>query len=250
MNDQPLASAVAIVTGGSRGIGAAIVRRFAQQGAAIVFNYARREAEAHALADALGAGGARVVAQQADIADPASARALFDRAESAFGPVSILVNNAGILPSSYPTLGTASDALIDEVFDVNVKGVLYALREAAGRMREGGRIINFSSSAIALQRSGYGLYCASKAAVEALGAIFAKELRGRSITVNTVAPGPVDTELFRAGKSEETIAQLAKASPLERLGRPEDIADVVAFLAGPQGTWINGQVLRANGGMV
>jgi 3-oxoacyl-[acyl-carrier protein] reductase len=158
------------------------------------------------------------------------------------------VNNAGIMKLA--PVAASDDALFDSQIAVNLKGSFNAMREAARRLRGGGRIINFSTSVIGLRLETYGVYIATKAAIEGLTAVLSKEMRGRNITVNAVAPGPTGTDLFLNGKSQEQIDRLAKLNPLERLGTPEDIASAVAFLAGPDGQWINGQVLRANGGMV
>jgi len=234
-----------IVTGASRGIGAAIARRLAADGLNVIVNYAGSAAEAEALAVEIGG-----LAVQADVADPAAARRLFEEAETAFGGVDMLVNNAGIMPSSLPTVADTDDETFDRLVAVNLKGSFNMMREAARRLRDGGRIVNFSTSVIGLALPGYGPYAATKAAIETMTNILAKELRGRRITVNAIAPGPTATDLFLEGKSDETIERLAKAAPLERLGTPEDIAAAVAFLAGPDGGWINGQTLRANGGIV
>ncbi|WP_035061328.1 SDR family oxidoreductase [Andreprevotia chitinilytica] len=243
-------SKVAIVTGASRGIGAAIAHRLAQDGMAVVVNYAGRVEEAAAVVSQIVAQGGRAIAVQADVADAAAVRQLFDAAEAGFGHVDVLVNNAGVMPPNLPQLADTDDATFDKLFAINVKGTFNTLREAAGRLRSGGRIVNFSSSVIGLALPGYAVYAATKSAVETFTNIFAKELRGKAITVNAVAPGPTATALFLTGKSDEQIDRLAKAAPLERLGTPEDIAATVAFLAGPDGAWINGQTLRANGGIV
>lgn len=160
----------------------------------------------------------------------------------------MLVNNAGVMMLS--PLASADDQSFSKQIDINLKGTFNTLREAANRLRSGGRIINFSTSVVGLKLENYGVYAATKAAVETLTTIMSKEMRGRSITVNAVAPGPTATDLFLNGKSDELIARMSKMNPLERLGTPEDIASVVSFLAGPQGSWMNGQILRANGGMV
>ena len=173
---------------------------------------------------------------------------MFDAAEAAFGGVDVLVNNAGIMKLA--KIADSDDALFDSQIAINLKGTFNTMREAAKRLRDGGRIINFSSSVVGAASRTYGVYAATKAAVEAMTAILSKELRGRIITVNAVAPGPTATELFLDGKPQEVIDRFAKMAPLERLGQPEDIAAAVAFLAGPDGAWINGQTLRANGGMV
>ncbi|SDO17086.1 3-oxoacyl-[acyl-carrier protein] reductase [Rhodoferax sp. OV413] len=238
---------VAIVTGASRGIGAAIAQRLAEDGFAITVNYASSAAEADALVASLQAQGHRAVAIQANVAHSAEVRALFDATEQALGKVDVLVNNAGILKAM--PLADTSDELFDQTLAINTRGTFNTLREAARRMNDGGRIVNFSSTTLALNLPGYAVYNASKAAVEAMTPVFAKELRGRNITVNTVAPGPVATELFLNGKTPEQIQAFSKMPPLERLGQPDDIAQVVSFLAGPQAAWVNGQVLRANGGL-
>jgi 3-oxoacyl-[acyl-carrier protein] reductase len=238
---------VAIVTGASRGIGAAIAERLAVDGYTVVVNYAGNAAAADAMVSRIEAAGGRAVSAQADVADPAAVARLFEQAETAFGGVDVLVNNAGIMALS--PLATTTDADFDRQIAINLKGTFNGLREAARRLRNGGRIISFSTSVVGLKLENYGVYAATKAAVETMTAILAKELRGRSITVNAVAPGPTATDLFLDGKSPELVAKLAAMNPLERLATPQDIAATVAFLAGPDGGWINGQTLRANGGM-
>ena len=239
---------VAIVTGASRGIGAAVAERLARDGFTVVVNYSGNEAAAEALVRKIEAAGGRALAARADVADPAAVARLFGAAETAFGGVDVLVNNAGIMKLA--PLADSDDALFDSQIAVNLRGAFNALREASRRLRKGGRIINFSSSVVALRFETYGVYVATKAAIEAMTPVLAKELRGRSITVNAIAPGPTATDLFLKGKSPELIDHMSKMNPLERLGTPEDIAAAVAFLAGPDGAWINGQVLRANGGMI
>lgn len=239
---------VAIVTGASRGIGAAIARRLVGDGLAVVVNYAGKAAEAEDLARDLADAGGQAIAVQADVGDPAAVARLFDAAEAAFGGVDVLVNNAGIMKLA--PLADSDDALFDTQVAVNLKGAFNTLREAARRLRNGGRIVNLSSSVVGLKPETYGVYTATKAAVEAMTGILSKELRGRSITVNAVAPGPTATDLFLNGKSAELIERMSKMNPLERLGTPSDIANAISFLVGPDGGWINGQVLRSNGGMV
>ena len=239
---------VAIVTGASRGIGAAIAERLARDGVTVAVNFAGRAAEAEQLVRKIEAAGGRAITAQADVSDPAAVARLFDAAEAAFGGVDVVVNNAGIMKMA--SMAESDDALFDSQVTVNLKGTFNTLRQAARRLRDGGRIINLSTSVVGLKLETYGVYAATKAAVETMTAILSKELRGRSITVNAVAPGPTGTDLFLNGKSDEWVARLAQMNPLERLGTPTDIAGTVAFLAGPDGGWVNGQVLRANGGMV
>jgi 3-oxoacyl-[acyl-carrier protein] reductase len=239
---------VAIVTGASRGIGAAIAERLAANGFTVVVNYAGRAADAEALVAKIEAAGGRATPAQADVSDPAAVARMFDAAQAAFGGVDVLINNAGIMKLA--SIADSDDALFDSQVAINLKGVFNTLREAAKRLREGGRIINLSSSVVGLRPPTYAVYAATKAGVEAMTYVLTKELRGRNITVNAVAPGPTATALFLDGKPQAVIDNLAKAAPLERLGQPEDIANAVAFLAGPDGAWINGQVLRANGGII
>jgi 3-oxoacyl-[acyl-carrier protein] reductase len=241
---------VAIVTGSSRGIGAAIAKRLAMDGFAVVVNYAGNAAEAAKVVGAITAAGGRAMAVQADVGDAAACTRLFDEAEKAFGGVDVLVNTAGVMLGNRPMLADTDDASFERIMGTNVRGTFNTMRLAAKRVRRGGRIVNFSTSVIGLALPGYAVYAASKGAVEVLTNIAAKELRGKEITVNAVAPGPTATDLFMQGKSEQEVAQMAKMAPLERLGTPEDIAGAVAFLAGPDGAWINGQTLRANGGIV
>jgi 3-oxoacyl-[acyl-carrier protein] reductase len=240
-------SKVAIVTGASRGIGAAVAQRLAHDGFTVVVNYSGNAALAEALVRKIEKSGGRAMAAQADISDPAAVRRLFDATETAFGGVDLLVNNAGIM--TLANIADTEDAAFDRLIAVNLKGTFNTLREAASRLRAGGRIINFSSSVVGLLAPGYAVYAATKAGVEAMTSVLAKELRGRNITVNAVAPGPTATDLFLKGKSPELVDRLAKLAPLERLGQPGDIADAVAFLAGRDAGWINGQTLRANGGI-
>jgi 3-oxoacyl-[acyl-carrier protein] reductase len=238
---------VAIVTGASRGIGAAVAERLAADGFTVVINYSSDVKPAETLARKIEAKGGRALTARADVSDAAAVRGMFDAAEAAFGGVDVLVNNAGIMKLA--KIADSDDALFDQQIAINLKGSFNAMREAAKRLRDGGRIINFSTSVVGLKTETYGVYAATKAAIETLSAILSKEMRGRSITVNAVAPGPVGTDLFLSGKSPELIERLSRMNPLERLGTPEDIAASVSFLAGPDGGWINGQTLRPNGGM-
>lgn len=237
---------VALVTGGSGGIGKAAVRRLAADGYAVAVHYSGNKAAADALAAEIAERGGRAIAVGADVADETAVEALFDETVRAFGGLDVVVNTAGIM-----ALGPIAEYGLDQfdrIVRTNLRGTFVVSRVAARRVREGGAIINFSTSVTRTQLPGYGPYVATKAAVEALTLVLARELRGRDITVNTVAPGPTATPLFLDGKDERTVETLAKAAPLERLGRPEDIAETVAFLAGPA-RWVNGQTLFTNGGL-
>ena len=238
---------IALVTGASRGIGAAVAQRLANDGFAVVINYASSSKEADELVLTLEAKQQTSIAVKADVASASDVVAMFDVIEKTLGKVDVLVNNAGILKTI--PLAQTSDVEYDRHFNVNAKGTFNTMREAATRLNDGGRIINFSSTTLALNMPGYAVYNGTKAAVEAFTHVFAKELRGRNITVNAVAPGPIATDLFLNGKSDELIATFAKMPPLERLGQPDDIANVISFLAGPDAAWVNGQILRANGGV-
>ncbi|MEV8413541.1 SDR family oxidoreductase [Streptomyces niveus] len=252
MSEQPGAERrtdrrVVIVTGGSRGIGRESAERLAADGHAVVVNYAGNQTEAEAAVATITESGGTAMAFRADVADEVAVSALFDAAEETYGGVDVLVHAAGVM-SVTPLVDTELDAL-DRMHRTNIRGTFVVGQQAARRLRSGGAIINFSSSVVGLAFPGYTAYAASKGAVEAMTLILARELRGRDITVNAVAPGPTATALFLDGKDEETVAKLAAQAPLERLGRPEDIAEVVSFLAGPA-RWVNGQVLRANGGII
>ncbi|MBB2745113.1 UNVERIFIED_ORG: 3-oxoacyl-[acyl-carrier protein] reductase [Microbispora rosea subsp. rosea] len=244
MSDQR----VAVVTGGSRGIGRAVATTLAARGFAVVVGYQGAAAAAAEVVDAVTSAGGRAIAVQADVADENAVAAMFEAAEKQFSGVDVVVNSAGRLSLS-PIADLDLDDL-DALHRTNIRGTFVMAREAARRVRDGGTIITMSTSVVGLQLPTYGAYVASKGAVEAMTLVLARELRGRDITVNAVAPGPTATELFLDGKDEATIERMAKQPPLERLGTPEDIAEVVAFLASPAGHWINGQVVRANGGIV
>ena len=239
---------VALVTGASRGIGMAIAERLARDGFKLIVNYPENATPAEALVRKLEEAGGHAIAVKADISDSSAVRQMFEAAEAAFGGVDVLVNNAGIM--ALASIAETDDASFDRHIAVNLKGTFNTLREAAKRLRNGGRIVNFSSSVVGLLMPTYGVYVATKAAVEGLTSVLAKELRGRNITVNAVAPGPTATDLFLKGKPQDVVDRMAKMAPLERLGQPADIAGAVSFLAGPDGGWVNGQTLRVNGGIV
>ncbi|ANG98758.1 3-ketoacyl-ACP reductase [Brucella pseudogrignonensis] len=239
---------VALVTGASRGIGAAIAKRLGKDGFTVIVNYAGSADAAAAVVREIEAAGGKAMTAQADVSDAGAVKGMFDSADAAFGGVDVLINNAGIMMLA--PIAAADDQNVSRQVDINLKGTINTLREAATRLRSGGRIVNFSTTVVGLKLETYGVYAATKAAVETLTAIMAKEMRGRNITVNAIAPGPTATDLFLNGKSDELIERMAKMNPLERLGTPEDIANVVSFLSGPDSAWVNGQTLRANGGVI
>lgn len=241
---------VAIVTGASRGIGAEIAKRLAGDGYAIVVNYASNAPEADKVVAEIASAGGQAIPFKANVANSAEVAAMFDAAVQSFGKVDVLINNAGVMPAELPMLVNTDDQAYDSMMAINVKGTFNTLREAGKRMAQGGRIVNFSSSLVGTALPGYSVYAAGKAAVETMSNIFAKELRGRGIRVNVIAPGPTATELFLNGKTPEVIERLTKAAPLERLGTTVDIARTVAFMVSDEAGWVNGQTLRVNGGMV
>lgn len=239
-------SRTAIVTGAAKGIGAALAKRLAADGFQTVVNYASSAAEAQEVVAVIEAAGGRARAIRADVADASAMKALFDRAETEYGPIDVLVNNAGI--SKLSPLAQVADEDFQRLVAVNLTGAFNGMREGARRVRDGGRIINLSTSIIGNYLPAHGVYVATKAAVEAMTHVLAKELGARGVTVNAVAPGPVATELLFTGRSEELVQRLINDIPLGRLGQPDDIARIVSFLASPESGWINGQVVKANGG--
>lgn len=240
------ADRVALVTGGSGGIGRAVAERLAADGLAVAVHYAGNAARAEETRAAITGAGGRAVTVGGDVADEQAMAAAFDATEAAFGGIDVVVNTAGVMLLS--PVATLDLADLDRTLRTNVRGTFVVSQLAAGRLRPGGAIVNFSTSVTRTRFPAYGAYVASKAAVEGMTPILARELRGRDITVNAVAPGPTATPLFLEGKSQEEIDRIAAMNPAERLGTPEEIAEAVAFLAGP-GRWINGQTLFANGGM-
>lgn len=243
---NPVPSQVAIVTGASRGIGAAIARRLAREGFAVAVTYESNNAAAGQVVSDIHAANGRAVAIKADVRNAAEVTALFDETEATLGKTTLLVNNAGIM--TLAPIAEMDDAAFDTMLSINLKGVFNMLREAARRLEAGAKIVNISTSITRLASPTYGPYAATKAGVEMLTAILAKELRGRGVTVNAVAPGPTATDLFFRGKSLDLINTIAKLAPLERLGEPDDIASVVSMIAGRDGDWINGQTIFVNGG--
>ncbi|MBJ9986942.1 SDR family oxidoreductase [Acinetobacter sp. S40] len=239
---------VILITGASRGIGACTAILLAKQGHKIIINYANNDQEAEHIVKKIQMNGGIATAFKANIGHSNEVIQLFEYAFETYGRLDVLINNAGIM--YLDKIEDVDDQSIDQILAINLKGAVYTMREAAKRLTYGGKIINLSSSVVGLRPEGYGVYAASKAAIESLTAILAKELRGKNITVNAIAPGPTATELFLKGKSDELIEQLAKAAPLERLGTVEDIAVVLAFAVNEESNWINAQVLRVNGGIV
>jgi 3-oxoacyl-[acyl-carrier protein] reductase len=237
---------VALVTGGAGGIGRFVSLRLAKDGFSVVLNYAGNAEQAEQVANEIKSAGGQALVIQADVSNEADVERMFKQIVDTFGRIDVVVHTAGIMPVMM--IAETDLAVFDRIISTNLRGTLIVLKHSAKHLSEGGRIMAFSSSVIAKSFPTYGPYIASKAGVEGLVHVLTNELRGRNITVNALAPGPIPTELFLKGKSEERIEEFRKMSPLERLGQPEDIAGVVSFLAGPDGGWINGQVVRANGG--
>jgi 3-oxoacyl-[acyl-carrier protein] reductase len=242
-----LTERVAIVTGASGGIGHAVAVKLGQAGMAVAVHYAGNRDRAQAVADEITAGGGAAIVVSADIADEDQVVAMFDQVEAEFGGVDVVVNTAGIMLLSPLTDLDLDD--FDRMHRTNVRGTFVVGQQAARRVRKGGAIVNFSTSVTKIAAPGYTAYAATKGAVDAMTLILAKEMRGRDVTVNAVAPGPTATPLYFEGKSQEVIDRAKSASPLERLGEPADIAETVAFLAGPA-RWVNGQIIYTNGGVV
>lgn len=238
---------VIIVTGASRGIGKAIALLLAKNGAKVVANYASNVEEAQKTIEEIKAAGGEAIEVKADIANRFEVKQLFDKTIAAFGKVDVLVNNAGIMITRQVKDNSEEDYY--KQFDINVKGIFNTLQEAAEKLADNGIIINFSSTTTKMMLPGYALYSASKAAVEQMTRVFSKEI-GRGISVNAIAPGPTNTELFLNGKSEEIINRLKGMNAFNRLAEPEDIAKVVLFLASDDSKWISGQVIGANGAMI
>jgi 3-oxoacyl-[acyl-carrier protein] reductase len=236
----------ALITGASGGIGRPVAKRLAQDGFAVVVNYSGNSVKADELVNEIGAAGGKAIGLKADVAVNEDVERLFKESIAAFGKVDVVVHAAGIMPLF--SIASGDVATFDKVIAINLRGTFLVLSQAAKLVPSGGRIIAFSSSVLAKSFPNYGAYAASKGGVEALVHVLANELRGRNVTANIVAPGPIATELFLHGKSEELINEFKKANPLERLGQPEDVAGVVSFLAGPDGGWMNSQVVRPNGG--
>lgn len=237
---------VALVTGASGGIGRVVAERLATDGQAVAVHYAGNKAGADETVAAITVAGGTAITVTGDVADENDMSAAFDQVESAFGGIDVVVNMAGIMILAPITTLDLAD--LDRMYRTNIRGTFVVAQQPARRLRAGGAIINVSTSVVRTQLPTYAGYVSSKAAVEGMTLILARELRGKDITVNTVAPGPIATPFFLDGKDEQTIAGFAKAAPLERLGHPEDVAESVSFLAGPA-RWVNGQILYTNGGL-
>ncbi|MGD1968789.1 MAG: SDR family oxidoreductase [Desulfobacterales bacterium] len=246
MGINTLSGKIALVTGSSRGIGRAIAERLGREGASVVVNYVSNANSAQEVVGSIEAAGGAAIAMQADIAKLDDIQRLFDLTIERFGRLDILINNAGIRISK--NLADIQEAEFDRLFAINVKGTFFACQQAAQRLSDGGKIINVSSAVTRMMLPGYSIYAASKGAVDQITRVLATELGGRHITVNAVSPGPVDTDLFRDGKSEEQIQQMTQMAALGRLGQVQDIADAVAFLASDDARWITGQSIHVNGG--
>jgi 3-oxoacyl-[acyl-carrier protein] reductase len=235
-----------LITGASGGIGQCVAKKLAGQGFAIMLHYAGNSCKAEGLAAEIEAAGSRVILAQADVGNATEVEELFQKAVTVFGKIDVVVHTAAIMPL-FP-IDSANLETFDKVIGTNLRGTFLVMAHAAKQLSANGRLIVFSSSVLTKSFPGYGAYIASKAGVEGLVHVLANELRGRNITVNAVAPGPVATDLFLKDKSEDQVREFEKLSPLERLGEPNDIAGVVAFLAGSEGAWVNSQVIRVNGG--
>jgi 3-oxoacyl-[acyl-carrier protein] reductase len=239
---------VAIVTGASRGIGSEIALTLANAGAKVIVNYVKNKQAADKVCAAISDAGGECLVVKADVSDPIAVRGLFDAAIKHFNSVDILVNNAGIL--IFKKIAEMQDDEFDQIVDVNLKSVFYTLREAATRLANNGRVVNISSTVTRLMLPKYGPYAATKGAVEQLTRIFAREIGEKGITANTVSPGPVYTELFRAGKTEEDIKGMTAMASLGRIGEVDDIAQIVLFLVSDEARWVTGQDIGANGGII
>jgi 3-oxoacyl-[acyl-carrier protein] reductase len=245
---QSLAGKVAIVTGSARGIGAEIALMLANAGAKVAVNYVQNKAAADRLCNAISATGGACLAIQADVGDPQQVRKLFETTSTHFGPIDILVNNAGML--LFKEIAEVRDDEFDRIVDVNFKSVFYTLREAATQLADHGRIVTVSSTVTRLMLPKYGAYAATKAAIEQLTRVFAREMGKRGIIANIVSPGPVDTELFRAGKTAVDIERMADIAALGRIGNVQDVAQAVLFLVSDEARWITGQNIGVNGGII
>ncbi len=248
MSPKNLSGKIALVTGSSRGIGRAMAERLSREGASVAINYVNNSNSAREVVAGIETAGGAAIALQGDVSKLEDIQGLFDQTIEHFGRLDVLINNAGIRISK--NVADIKEAEFDRLFAINVKGTFFACQQAARRLSDGGKIINVSSAVTRMMLPGYSIYAASKGAVDQITRALAKELGGRNITVNAVSPGPVDTDLFRDGKSEEQIQQMAQMAALGRIGQVQDIADAVAFLASEAARWITGQSIHVNGGYV
>jgi 3-oxoacyl-[acyl-carrier protein] reductase len=237
---------VIIITGSSRGIGLTIAKTLAKNGAKVVVNFSGSEETAKSVVNEILQSGGQAIAIQADVSKSEDVKRLFQKTIEKFEKIDVLINNAGI--AIYKLIKNTTDEDFDRIFDINVKGVFNTMREASTLLADNGRIINFSSSVTRLMLPTYGTYSATKSAVEQLTRVFAKEVGTKGITVNSISPGPVNTELFKQGKNEEVIKRLASMSAFNRIGEPEDIAKIILFLVDDDSKWITGQNIGVNGG--
>ena len=248
MSFKNLSGKIALVTGSSRGIGRAMAERLSYEGASVAINYVNNANSAREVVAGIESAGGAAIAVQGDVSKLEDIQGLFDQTIEHFGRLDVLINNAGIRISK--NVADITEAEFDRLFAINVKGTFFACQQAARRLSDGGKIINVSSTVTRMMLPGYSIYAASKGAVDQITRVLAKELGGRNITVNAVSPGPVDTDLFRDGKSEEQIQQMAQMAALGRIGQVQDIADAVAFLASEAARWITGQSIHVNGGYI
>lgn len=248
MSLKNLSGKIALVTGSSRGIGRAMAERLSCEGASVAINYVNNSNSAREVVAGIETADGAAIALQGDVSKLEDIQGLFDQTIEHFGRLDVLINNAGIRISK--NVADIKEAEFDRLFAINVKGTFFACQQAARRLSDGGKIINVSSTVTRMMLPGYSIYAASKGAVDQITRVLAKELGGRNITVNAVSPGPVDTDLFRDGKSEEQVQQMAQMAALGRIGQVQDIADAVAFLASEAARWITGQSIHVNGGYV
>ncbi|WP_315793158.1 SDR family oxidoreductase [Paenibacillus sp. BIC5C1] len=245
---KKLTGKVAVVTGSSRGIGRAIAEQLAEMGADVVINYASSPDKAEQVADIARQKGVRAITVQADLARKGDVERLFSETINQLGKIDILINNAGIMKTT--PLADVTEEEFDQQFAINVKGTFFACQQALKHMEDQGRIVNFSTSVTGQMFPGYSVYAGTKGAVEQITRQLAKEFGSRQITINAVAPGPVNTELFSVGKTEQQLDGIRKMNAFGRLGEPEDIANVISFLVSEESQWVTGQTLRANGGFI
>jgi 3-oxoacyl-[acyl-carrier protein] reductase len=238
---------VALVTGASKGIGAATALELAKNGAAVIVNYHGNASAADKVVADIKAGGGQAISVKADVSLEQDVVRLFDEGIAAFGKIDILVNNAGIMMTK--TIAQVTSAEFDRIINTNIKGVFNTLHQAATRLLDNGSVINLSSTVTRTMFPGYGPYCASKGAVEQLTRVFSREVGNRGINVNAVAPGPTETELFMEGKTQQDIDRLAASNAFGRLGKSEDIANVIVTLTSDRSKWISGQIIGVNGAM-